>query len=181
MKIFNKTVIPFSLSVFLFYLSVVPALAQEPQIAKNTTPEDTTVSNSSIVNSEDNEDASVKPAVNENSSGSALKRVGVQAGQTVPLSLNEAIRKALENNNTIEVARTDVRFQETQLRSLLGNYDPVFSILPTYRRNSTTGSTPTNDFNVNSDVSGFIKPGGGNYSLFFNNSRTENRFAQTQF
>lgn len=180
MKIFNKIVIPFSLSVFLFCLSVVPASAQEPQIAKNTTEEDTTVSKSNIVKSEDNEEPGVKPAINENSSGSALKRVGIQAGQTVPLSLNEAIRKALENNNTIEVARTDVRFQETQLRSLLGNYDPVFSILPTYRRNSTTGSTATNDFNVNSDVSGLIKPGGGNYSVFFNNSRTENRFAQTQ-
>ena len=180
MKIFNKIVIPFSLSVFLFCLSVVPASGQDPQIAKNTTPEDKTVSNSSVVNSENKEDASVKSAVNENSSGSGLKRVGVQAGQTVPLSLNEAIRKALENNNTIEVARTDVRFQETQLRSLLGNYDPVFSILPTYRRNSTTGSTATNDFNVNSDVSGLIKPGGGNYSVFFNNSRTENRFAQNQ-
>jgi HAE1 family hydrophobic/amphiphilic exporter-1 len=62
----------------------------------------------------------------------------------------------------------------------LGNYDPVFSFLPTYRRNSTTGSAPTNDITLNSDVSGFIKPGGGNYSVFFNNSRTENRFTQAQ-
>lgn len=180
MKILYKNVFSFSLFVFLFCLSVFSALGQEPQIAKNTTEEDRTVSQPSIVNSKDKEEPDVKAAVNENSSNSTMKRVGIQAGQTVPLSLNEAIRKALENNNTIEVARTDVRFQETQLRSLLGNYDPVFSILPTYRRNSTTGSTATNDFTVNSDVSGLIRPGGGNYSVFFNNSRTENRFAQTQ-
>ena len=180
MKIFNKFVFSFSLSIFLFCLSFVSASGQDPQIAKNTTEGDTTVPQSSSVNSEDKKYSDVNPAINENNSNNILKRVGIQTGQTVPLSLNEAIRKALENNNTIEVARTDVRFQETQLRSLLGNYDPVFSILPTYRRNSTTGSTATNDFNVNSDVSGLIRPGGGNYSVFFNNSRTENRFAQTQ-
>jgi outer membrane protein TolC len=50
----------------------------------------------------------------------------------VPLSLNDAIKRALENNNDIEVARDDVRFAETQLRSLEGIFDPVFSLTPTY-------------------------------------------------
>lgn len=110
----------------------------------------------------------------------SLSRVGVQPGQPLPLSINDAIRKALEANNDIEIARDDVRFQETQLRSLIGVYDPVFRAVPTFTHNSTTGSDATKDFRVNADTTGFIRPGGGNYQLFFNNTRTENAFAQAQ-
>jgi HAE1 family hydrophobic/amphiphilic exporter-1 len=109
-----------------------------------------------------------------------LARVGVQTAQPQPLSLKDAIRKALENNNTIEVTRDDVRFQETQIRSILGFYDPVFTVSPTYTRNSTTGNSATNDFIVNSNILHFVKPGGGNYQVFFNNTRTENAFSQAQ-
>src|SRR5687768_16356110 len=54
-------------------------------------------------------------------------RVGVQSNEPLSLSLDEAIRKALANNNSIEITRDDVRFQETQIRGILGFYDPVFS------------------------------------------------------
>ena len=60
-----------------------------------------------------------------------MKRLGV-GSESVPLSLNDAIKRALENNNDIEVARDDVRFAETQLRSLEGIFDPVFTITPQY-------------------------------------------------
>lgn len=113
-------------------------------------------------------------------SASATTRVGIQSAEPISLSLEEAIRKALSNNNDIEVARDDVRFQETQVRSLRGTYDPVFTVSPTYNRNNTTGGTATSDFRVNADVSGFVRPGGGNYSVFFNNTRTENAFSQAQ-
>jgi HAE1 family hydrophobic/amphiphilic exporter-1 len=109
-----------------------------------------------------------------------LTRVGVDNSQTTPLSLNDAIRKALENNNDIEVAKNDVRLAETTLRAIQGAYDPVFTFSPNYDRNSTTGSSATNDFRVNSDMSHNISRGGGNYRFFYNNSRTENRFAQAQ-
>ena len=109
-----------------------------------------------------------------------LTRVGVQTAQPLPLSLQEAIRRALENNNDIEVSRGDVRFQETQVRSQLGSYDPVFTFTPNFTRNYTTGSPATNDFRVNSNFSHFIQRGGGNYQVFFNNQRTENAFAQAQ-
>lgn len=108
-----------------------------------------------------------------------LTRVGVQTANTVPLSLDDAVRRALQNNNSIEITRDDVRFQETQIRSIVGAYDPVFSVSPTYTRNSTTGSEPTKDFNVNSRLDQLMRSG-GNYSFFFNNSRTENAFAQAQ-
>ena len=121
-----------------------------------------------------------KSAVGFAASAMLVHRVGVQTDQTVPLSLNEAIRTALENNNQIAVARDDVRFQETQLRSLLGIYDGVFSVSPTFTRNSTTGSTATKDFRINSDFTKFVRQGGGSYRVFFDNNRTENAFAQAQ-
>lgn len=109
-----------------------------------------------------------------------VTRVGVQSAEPIALSIDEAIRKALANNNSIEITRDDVRFQETQIRGIRGLYDPVFSVTPTYTRNSTTGSSPTSDFVINSDVRGLIRQGGGNYQVFFNNTRTENAFTQAQ-
>ena len=61
----------------------------------------------------------------------SLTRLGV-GNDTLPLSMNDAIKRALENNNDIEVARDDVRFAETQLRALEGIFDPVFAITPQY-------------------------------------------------
>jgi outer membrane protein TolC len=110
---------------------------------------------------------------------SLLNRVGVQTQDSLALSLDDAIRMALENNNNIELTRDDVRFQETQIRAISGAYDPVLTVSPTYTRNSTTGVTSTNDFNVNSSLSQLLRSG-GNYTGFFNNSRTENVFAQAQ-
>lgn len=149
-------------------------LNEKPQIAKKTDEKKeaatTSETTTSIVNSET---ATTNSTLNYN-------RIGVQNDRTLPLSLNDAIKKALENNNDIEVAKTDVRIQETSLRSLLGIYDPVFSVSPTYTRSNTTGSTATNDFRVNSDFSQTLRRGGGNYQIFLNNNRTENNFAQSQ-
>src|SRR6185295_5080015 len=55
----------------------------------------------------------------------SLQRLGV-GSETISLSMNDAVKRALENNNDIEVARDDVRFAETQLRALEGVFDPVF-------------------------------------------------------
>ena len=109
-----------------------------------------------------------------------LNRVGVQTSDPLPLTVDDAIRRALENNNTIEVTRDDVRFQETQITSLLGSYDPVLTLNPNFSRSSTTGSSATRDFTIDADLSQRIAPGGGNYQVFFNNRRTENAFAQAQ-
>ncbi len=120
------------------------------------------------------------PAVSIGYNPSNLNRVGIQTAQPLPLSLIDAVRRALENNNDIEISRDDVRFQETQVRSLIGIYDPVFTATPNFSRSQTTGQAATRDFRVNSNISQFIRPGGGNYQAFFNNQRTENAFAQAQ-
>lgn len=162
----------FNLVVGASGMTAIIAAQDDPKIAKITT-EPAAVR---IFNREPA--AADKPSAGY--SPLSLNRVGVQTAEPLPLSLSDAIRRALESNNDIEVSRGDVRFQETQVRSLLGTYDPVFTVQPNFTRNSTTGSSATKDFRVNGDFSQLIRRGGGNYQVFFNNSRTENAFAQAQ-
>jgi len=116
----------------------------------------------------------------ESSGPISTARVGVHQVSSLPLSLDDAIRRGLSNNNDIEISRTDVRFFEQGLRAAKGVYDPVLSFAPNYSRSQTTGGRATNDFTVGADARGFIKPGGGTYGGVFNNNRTENAFAQQQ-
>src|SRR5688500_11791269 len=156
---------------FVFSLGTTEMIAQDEQVAKN---------NAAVVETPAVTDPPAAPTTSR-TSPTARTRVGIESAVPVSLSLDEAIRKALANNNTIEITRDDVRFQETQIRSILGFYDPVFTVAPTYTRNSTTGSSSgTNDFSLNADVRHFIRQGGGNYQAFFNNTRTENAFSQQQ-
>jgi outer membrane protein len=111
-----------------------------------------------------------------------LTRVGV-SGQMLTLSMNDAIRRALLNNNDIEVSRDDVRVNEQRLRGLYGVYDPVFSITPTFDQRispvssifaggTSSGTVSNTVFSVNPAISKIFQTGGGSYALTFNNSRT---------
>ncbi len=178
MRIRRSTKLLFT-TIFAFISTVGAAeiCAQGEQVAKNDSASSEAISSFGTTRT-----IEISPTLaNARRSRPDLTRVGVQTGQPISLSLDEAIRKALANNNTIEITRDDVRFQETQIRQILGFYDPVFSVTPTFTRNSTTGSdSATHDFNVNSGVSHFLRSGGGNYQAFFNNTRTENAFSQQQ-
>lgn len=112
-----------------------------------------------------------------------MTRLGVTSDNTVTLSLNDAVKRALQNNNDIEVARDDVRFAETQLRALEGIYDPIFSVTPQIDKRispqqnrfsgSTTAGTISNTvYTVNPGISKFFSTGGGSYDLTFTNSKT---------
>jgi outer membrane protein len=112
-----------------------------------------------------------------------LSRVGIISSNILTLSLNDAIRKALQNNNDIEIARDDVRFAEQQLLALYGFYDPLFSITPQIIHNITpqqsslggggaAGTTTTTTFNFSPSLTKSFERGGGNYTLAFANSRT---------
>ncbi|HZI18410.1 MAG TPA: TolC family protein [Pyrinomonadaceae bacterium] len=118
----------------------------------------------------------------------SLARVGVTTGDTLPLSLNEAIRRALENNNDIEVARADVRLAESFLESLQGVYDPVFQVTPQFSNSvrpqastlggaDTSGTVSTTDFSVNNSFLRRVEFWGGSYDVFFNNNRRNTSFA----
>ena len=112
-----------------------------------------------------------------------MSRLGV-GNNTIPLSLNDAIKKALENNNDIEVARDDVRYQETQLRSLEGIFDPFFTMTPQIDKRvtpvqnifagaGTSGQVGNTTFTLSPGVTKQFSTGGGNYEALFSNSRTK--------
>jgi HAE1 family hydrophobic/amphiphilic exporter-1 len=119
-----------------------------------------------------------------------LTRIGVLSSNVLTMSLNDAIRKALQNNNDIEVARDDVRFAEQQLRSLEGVYEPIFSVTPQIIQNITpqqsslggsgsSGTTKTTTLNFNPSITKSFEKGGGTYTLSFANSHvnTSNSFS----
>ncbi|CAN5344009.1 hypothetical protein BH20ACI1_BH20ACI1_03700 [soil metagenome] len=187
MKLTKRFIFLYCLCALIFGSHAVETFAQTedsaPQIAKNKVETEENSSQNDAENS-----IIANPTITKNPANNysnILNRAGVQTAQTLPLSLNEAIRKALENNNSIEVARDDVRIQETQLRSLFGSYDPILSTTPTFSRSSTTGSTASNDFRLNAGVDKLIRPGGGRITSFFTNSQTgrnsqnNTSFAQT--
>ncbi|MBV9925137.1 MAG: TolC family protein [Acidobacteria bacterium] len=112
----------------------------------------------------------------------SLTRVGITGTDTVSLTLNEAIRRALENNNDIEIARADVRLAEQTLNALSGVYDPVFTYTPEYNRSDrpvanifggagAAGTVSTTDYNNDFSVNRQFGKGGGNFTYFFNNTR----------
>ena len=112
-----------------------------------------------------------------------LTRLGVTSDNTLTLSLNDAIKRALENNNDIEVARDDVRFAETQLRSLEGIFEPIFSVTPQIDKRITpqqsslggsgrSGTTTNTTYSLSPSLNKQFSLGGGNYTLSFANSHT---------
>jgi HAE1 family hydrophobic/amphiphilic exporter-1 len=112
----------------------------------------------------------------------SLTRLGV-GSETLPLSLNDAIKRALENNNDIEIARDDVRIAETQLRALEGIFDPIFAITPTYDKrispeqsslsgSDQSGTTSTTTYSLSPSVQKQFGRGGGSYFLSFANQHT---------
>jgi len=112
-----------------------------------------------------------------------LTRLGVNSGNVVTLSLNDAIRRALQNNNDIEVAKDDVRLAESQLRAFQGVYDPFFAITPQFDKRITpqssslggggaAGTTSTTTYTLSPQVTKSFSTGGGTYTLSFSNTKT---------
>jgi outer membrane protein len=119
-----------------------------------------------------------------------MTRLGVTSDNSVTLSLNDAIKRALENNNDIEVARDDVRFAETQLRSLEGVYDPFLSFTPQIDKRITpvqnifagggnSGQVSTTTLSLGPTLNKSFSTGGGDYQLSFSNSRTKTSAANS--
>lgn len=112
----------------------------------------------------------------------SLARVGISGTDTVSLSLNDAIRRTLESNNSIEIARGDVRLAEQTLYALEGVYDPLFTYTPQYNNSVRPvvnifggagfgGTVTTTDYNNDASVNKQFGRGGGNFTYFFNNTR----------
>src|SRR5687768_13116513 len=108
----SKRLLSTTILVFVFTAGTTGISAQNEQIAKNNSDtHDTQVAGKSAAEPA----LAVETPARSRPDMTLTTRVGIQSGQPVSLSLDEAIRKALSNNNTIEITRDDVRFQETQI------------------------------------------------------------------
>ncbi len=117
-----------------------------------------------------------------------LVRVGVESTEPLPLTLNEAIRLALTNNNDIATSRIDVEISEDELTSARGAYDPRMTSefyfqhnklpLASFLSGSSNGTLSTNQMNSSFGISGNSPRAGGSYKFDFSSTRmsTQNFF-----
>ncbi|HEX8128408.1 MAG TPA: TolC family protein [Pyrinomonadaceae bacterium] len=111
----------------------------------------------------------------------SAERVGVDVSEQLPLTLNEAIALALQNNNDIDGSRINVEIAEFNLNAARGVYDPLFSSESYYESRTTpTSSTISGGANgsvTQKDLTGAVRLGGfspfagGNYQLDFSSTR----------
>ena len=112
----------------------------------------------------------------------SAERVGVDVANGLPLSLNDAIRLALKNNNDIDASRIDVQVAEFNLTAARGVYDPVLSSENFFERATTptsssiggggaTGTVTQQDATGSARLGGFSPWGGGSYQLDFSSTR----------
>lgn len=122
-------------------------------------------------------------------------RVGVDLANQISLTLEEAIERALNNNNDIDTSRNDVQIAEFNLRGARGVYDPLLAA-ESYYESATTptasliggavnGSVTQTRYFGTGGVSGFTPFYGGNYSARFDSTRqttsNTNSFLNPQF
>jgi len=111
----------------------------------------------------------------------SAERVGVDAQNQTPLTLNEAIALALQNNNDIDASRIDVQLAEFSLTSARSVYDPLFSSENYFERATTpvsstigggnNGSVTQTDAVVAPRIGGFTPFAGGAYQVDFSSTR----------
>jgi outer membrane protein TolC len=113
----------------------------------------------------------------------SAERVGVDMSEQAPLSLNDAIALALQNNNDIDASRIDVQVAEYNLTAARGVYDPVFSSESYYESRTTptsstiagglNGSVTQKDATGAARFGGFSPWAGGSYQLDFSSTRLQ--------
>ncbi|HXG83975.1 MAG TPA: TolC family protein, partial [Pyrinomonadaceae bacterium] len=109
------------------------------------------------------------------------ERVGVDVSNQLPMTLQEAITLALQNNNDIDSSKIDVQIAEFNLRGAHGVYDPVIASEHYYERRTTptsstiaggaNGSVTQSDFSNAFGATGFSPFAGGSYTADFSASR----------
>ncbi len=109
------------------------------------------------------------------------ERVGVDVSNQLPMTLQEAITLALQNNNDIDSSKIDVQIAEFNLRGARGVYDPVIASEHYYERRTTptsstiaggaNGSVTQSDFSNAFGATGFSPFAGGSYTADFSASR----------
>jgi HAE1 family hydrophobic/amphiphilic exporter-1 len=111
----------------------------------------------------------------------SAERVGVDVSNQLPLTLNDAIAFALQNNNDIDGSRINVQIAEFNLQSARGVYDPILSSESYYESRTTptsstlggatNGSVKQTDFTGAFRFGGYSPFAGGAYQLDFSSTR----------
>lgn len=112
----------------------------------------------------------------------SAERVGVDVSDQLPLTLNDAIRMALQFSNDIDQSRIDVQIAEFNLKAVRGIYDPIVSSESYYERSTTPTSSSLGGAGASGAVTqvdetglarlgGFSPFGGGSYQLDFSSTR----------
>ncbi|HWS89995.1 MAG TPA: TolC family protein [Pyrinomonadaceae bacterium] len=111
----------------------------------------------------------------------SVERVGVDAGEPFALTLDEAVRLALENNNDIEATRIDVTAAEHDLTAARGAYDLRVNSETYFERSETPvasflagglgGALKTTDVSSAFGFEGLSKRAGGSYKFEFTSRR----------
>ncbi|MDQ3321430.1 MAG: TolC family protein [Acidobacteriota bacterium] len=126
----------------------------------------------------------------------SAERVGVDMMNQLSLSLDEAVRMALQNNNDVDSSRITVQIAEFNLRAARGVYDPAI-VSQTYYESRTTptastiggagssGSVTQKNFFGDVGVTGFSPFAGGFYNSSFtsgrNSTNNQNSLLNPQF
>ncbi len=110
-------------------------------------------------------------------------RIGVDVADQLPISLQDAITLALQNNNDIDSSKIGVQIAEFNLRAAQGIYDPNLVSENFYESRTTptastiggatNGSVTQRSLTGGFGVNGFSPYQGGSYSLDFSSSRTD--------
>jgi HAE1 family hydrophobic/amphiphilic exporter-1 len=112
----------------------------------------------------------------------SAERVGVDVSDGTPLTLNDAIRLALKNNNDIDASRIDVQIAEYNLTAARGVYDPLLSSENYFERATTptsssiggggaSGSVTQQDVTGSMRLGGYSPWAGGSYQFDFSSTR----------
>jgi outer membrane protein TolC len=112
----------------------------------------------------------------------SAERVGVDNTNQLPITLDEAIRLALQNNNDIDSSRIGVQIAEFGLTAARGVYDPIISSENYYESRTTptssviggagaSGSVSQTDFTSSARFGGFTPFAGGSYQVDFSSTR----------
>jgi HAE1 family hydrophobic/amphiphilic exporter-1 len=111
----------------------------------------------------------------------SVERVGVETGEPLALTLEEAVRLALENNNDIEATRIDVTVAEHDLTAARGAYDVRLDSETYFERSETPvasflaggsgGSLKTTDVSGKFGFEGLSPRAGGSYKFEFTSRR----------
>lgn len=118
----------------------------------------------------------------------SAERIGVDVATQTPLSLEDAITMALQNNNDIDASRADVQMAGFNLKAARGAYDPRLTSENFYERSVTptastlgggpNGSVTQTNLTGSARIAGFTPLAGGSYQLDFSSNRltTNNQF-----